>query len=143
MTSSQFHCHAGEASPSRRGFITGTVILAAAAPLAARAATGLTIADLANYEGRASPLAHSLIGQSATLRGYFAPSVGDGEFVLFEAPAAPCQLCGVLHDAGANLVVAGAEVAADVSMLRLIEVTGRVEIDGGMTRIVAAVLSIV
>jgi hypothetical protein len=130
-----FHCHAVETKFPRRAFLAG---LAAVAPFAARAAAALKIADVANEEGIATPLAARLAGQDVALRGYFAPSVIDGEFLLYEAPAAPCQLCGGLHDAGANLVVSGAAVPPDASMLRLIEVHGRIDVVEGRARLGAA-----
>ena len=136
---SRFHCHAVDARVPRRAFLAG---LAALAPFAAQTATALKIADVANEDGLASALARTLAGQTISLRGYFAPSVIEGEFALYEAPAAPCQLCGGLHDAGANLVVAGAP-PAEVSMLKLIEARGRVEIIDGKLRLQAATAAIV
>ncbi len=143
MKSSIFHCFAVEQPLRRRAFLAGVAGLAASAPFCARAAARLKIGDVADSDAKATALARGLLGQDIVLRGYFAPSVVDGEFALYEAPAAPCQLCGGLHDAGANLVVVGAEIPADVSMLRLIEVAGRVEIEGEALRLAAAKMLVV
>lgn len=143
MTSSAFQCRAVSPALPRRAFLAGAAGLVGAAPFGAAASAAPGIADLAGGDGRASALARRLAGEVVTLRGYFAPSVTDGEFLLYEAPAAPCQLCGGLHDAGASLVAAGAEIPAGVSMLRLIEARGRLAIADGMPRLEGAGLSLV
>ena len=142
MSSAKFQCHVVEPSLRRRTFLAGVAGLVVAAPLSAHASASIRIADVADADGRATLQANKLSGQEITLRGYFAPSVRDGEFALFEAPAAPCQLCGGLHDAGANLVIVGA-YPAEVSMLKLIEVRGRVAIVDGALRLVAASAALV
>ena len=120
---SAFRCDALPAIGRRR-----LLIALAALPLlggASSAATQSTtkIGDLVDAQGNATQQAIATNGQRVTMRGYYAPVTIDGRFDLYEGPAAPCQLCGMIHDAGANISVE-AEAPADAAMSRMIEVSG-------------------
>ncbi|MDB5532629.1 MAG: hypothetical protein JWO28_944 [Hyphomicrobiales bacterium] len=118
---------------ARRDILLGMAALAALVlvPFRARAAEQTKqalgkIADLVDADGNASPWAVANSGAKVTVRGYFAPNLVETKFDLYEAPAAPCQLCGMIHDAGANIEVE-ARVPADANMMKMIEVAGRIE----------------
>ena len=139
-----FVCESG-AAPStdiaRRSLLTGLAGLALASGVGrARAATAPRISQLVDDDWAATDLARSLAGREVTLRGYFAPALRAGvSFDLYERPAAPCQLCGSIHDAGASLPVEGAAAPKDASMMKALDVTGRLAIDEkGMARLVAS-----
>ncbi|MDF2116709.1 hypothetical protein PY365_14075 [Roseiarcaceae bacterium H3SJ34-1] len=122
-----FRCEAVNLPVARRNILLGMATLAALVPIRARAADGQAkIADLVDADGNASPWAVANSGAKIVLRGYFAPALTDVKFDLYEAPAAPCQLCGMIHDAGANIEVE-ARVPADANMMKMIEVAGRIE----------------
>ena len=134
-----FHCEAA-AVPSipRRDILLGMAALAALVPARARAGERATIADLVGPDGYASSWAVTNAGERIALRGYFAPGLSEAKFDLYEGPAAPCQLCGMIHDAGASIEVE-ARPPADANMAKMIEVTGRIEAAPGRApRIVAA-----
>lgn len=141
-----FRCEAASlpSSPpvARRDILLGMAALAALVPVRARAAgqanQAAKIADLVAADGRASPWAVANSGANIVLRGYFAPALTEVKFDLYEAPAAPCQLCGMVHDAGANIEVE-ARMPADGNMMKMIEVTGRIDAEPDRApRIIAA-----
>ena len=120
-------CRAVAPEISRRSVLLGLVGAAALAPAAvARPTPGPVLGDLVAGDGTASSLARSLAGTTVSLRGYLAPSLDGREFPMTEASAALCQLCGNLHDGGANILVRAD--GADVPVLQRVEVTGRLEV---------------
>jgi hypothetical protein len=121
-----FRCEAVSLPVARRDILLGMAALAALIPVRARAGEQAKIADLFDADGRASPWAVANSGAKIVVRGYFAPNLVETKFDLYEAPAAPCQLCGMIHDAGANIEVE-ARVPADANMMKMIEVAGRIE----------------
>jgi len=122
-----FRCEAISLPVARREVLLGMAALAALIPMRARAADGQAkIADLVDADGNASAWAVANSGSKITVRGYFAPNLVETKFDLYEAPAAPCQLCGMIHDAGANIEVE-TRVPADANMMKMIEVAGRIE----------------
>lgn len=137
---SAFICDAAS-SPDRRSVLAGLAALAFA-PVAsasnALAEQRLRIGDLSNDNGVATDAAKARLGEEITLRGYFAPSMRTGVlFDLFEKPAALC-MCGFFHDAGASIAVTGAERPAGLTMLRMVEVQGRIAVDGrGKAQVIA------
>jgi len=130
MPRQTFRCEAARLPSSlpvaRRDVLLGMAALAALVPVRARAEGPAKIADLVDADGRASPWAVANSGTKVVLRGYFAPALEDVKFDLYETPAAPCQLCGMIHDAGASIEVE-ARVPADASMMKMIEVAGRID----------------
>jgi hypothetical protein len=127
MRRQTFRCEAISLPVARREVLLGMAALAALVPMRARAADGQAkIADLVDTDGNASAWAVANSGAKITVRGYFAPNLVETKFDLYEAPAAPCQLCGMIHDAGANIEVE-ARVPADANMMKMIEVAGRIE----------------
>ena len=122
-----FRCEAISLPVARRKVLLGMAALAALIPMRARAAGGQAkIADLVDADGNASAWAVANSGAKITVRGYFAPNLVETKFDLYEAPAAPCQLCGMIHDAGANIEVE-TRVPADANMMKMIEVAGRIK----------------
>jgi hypothetical protein len=127
-----FRCEAISLPVARREVLLGMAALAALIPMRARAADGQAkqaqtkIIDLVDADGNASAWAVANSGAKITVRGYFAPNLVETKFDLYEAPAAPCQLCGMIHDAGANIEVE-THVPADANMMKMIEVAGRIE----------------
>lgn len=138
---STFRCDAIAPTLGRRHLLLALATLPLLARRA-RAEQGLKIGALVDAQGQASAQAVAANGQSITLRGYYAPVTIDGRFDLYEGPAAPCQLCGMIHDAGANISVE-AEAPADAAMTKMIEVTGRLAATAGEPpRLIAATASI-
>ena len=122
-------CRAVAPEISRRSVLLGLAGTAALVPAAvARPTSGPGLGDLVAGDGTASSLARSMVGTTVSLRGYLAPSLDGREFPMTEASAAPCQLCGNLHDGGASILVRADQ--ADVPVLQLVEVTGRLDLDG-------------
>lgn len=143
MGRANIRCYAaGQPRPGRRFMLLAAVGMAALP--AARAGAALrqvSLADLVTADGSASGLARSLASSQVSVRGYLAPSLDGREFALTEQPAAPCQLCGASHDAGASLTVFTALPDPGAPMLQLIQVSGRLEVDdapGHVVRLAAA-----
>lgn len=121
---SAFRCDAATPAIGRRHLLVALAALPILNVAAHAAGQGtLKIGDLIDEQGNATPSAVAANGQRVTLRGYYAPVTVDGRFDLYEGPAAPCQLCGMIHDAGANISVE-ADAPADAAMSRMIEVNG-------------------
>lgn len=139
---SAFRCDAAMPAIGRRRLL---IALAALPLLNAAARAGgqdmLKIGDLIDDQGNATQRALAANGQRITLRGYYAPVTIDGRFDLYEGPAAPCQLCGMIHDAGANISVE-ADAPDDAAMTRMIEVSGQLVAADGPPRLIAATASI-
>ncbi len=143
MSQSRFRCDA----PTRRALVVG---IGAGAPLLALMATkhgafdrrandgALRIGDLVDDAGAATPLARTRAGEHIRVAGFYAPALRAGAlFDLYERTTAPCLACGLIHDPGASLAVIGAEAPADTSMLRTMEVAGRLEVaESGAPRLV-------
>lgn len=132
---SAFVCDAVPAL-KRREVLAGLASLVLAP--AALAQDGVRISDLANETGVASGAAKARLGEEIVLRGYFTPAMRAGVlFDLVEKPTALC-MCGVFHNAGASIAVAGAERPAGLSMLRAVEVQGVIAVDArGKAQIIA------
>jgi hypothetical protein len=130
----RFTCLPGDAV-GRRAVLAGASALVALGA-SARAAT---VAELVDASGATAPLAAELAGRAVRLVGYLAPSFepGNDDWYLSEAPAMPCQLCGAGHAEGAALVVQP-EQAPDVLPVQAVAVTGRIDISGGMPRLLDA-----
>lgn len=120
---------------SRRS-ILGAVPVVAALPLLAPAAGAATpsrgIADLVGADGKPSDLARSLARTDVSVRGYLAPSLDGRIFSVTEGSVLPCQLCGAQHDAGAGLTVQTSAPDADAPVFEIVDVSGRLEVDGGV-----------
>ncbi|MDH7799621.1 MULTISPECIES: hypothetical protein [unclassified Beijerinckia] len=140
---SAFRCDAITPSVDRRHLLLALAALPLLArPVRAADQNSLKIGDLVDAQGNASAHALAANGEHVTLRGYYAPVTTDGRFDLYEGPAAPCQLCGMIHDAGANISIE-ADAPAEAVMTRLIEVTGRLAAASGEPpRLIAATASI-
>ena len=135
MSQSRFRCDA----PTRRAMLVG---VGAGVPLMALMAThrrsfdrapreGLArVGDLVGADGLPTALALGKIGQTVIVRGFYAPAMRDGAlFDLYERTTAPCMACGLIHDPGASVTVAGKSGPGDASPLRPMEIAGRLEID--------------
>lgn len=127
---------------ARRTVLLGLGSLAAAAldakPVRA-ATTGPSIADLVTDDGRPTILAGTLADTEVSLRGYLGPSLDGREFALTEALAMPCQLCGVIHDAGGSLAVRTAALVQGAPVLDSVLVTGRLALGGGVRLLDASI----
>lgn len=136
-TRARFICEG--AAVGRREVLAALAASLAFAPLSVSALTRTKISDLANVDGMASDAARSRIGQEISLRGYFAPAMRAGVlFDLNEKPAMPCAMCGAFHDSGASLAVIGGKLPEGLNMLRAIDVTGTIAVDGrGKAQIIA------
>lgn len=123
-----------EPALGRRSVLLALPSLAALTPMAAvRAAApepGLT--ELVGADGSATTLARSLAQTQVSVRGYLSPSLDGREFALTEGSAAPCQLCGSLHDAGSSMTVRTGEPAPGAPVFERVLVSGRLEIDGAV-----------
>jgi len=127
---------------ARRTVLLGLGSLAAAVLDAkpVRAATaGPSIADLVTDDGRPTTLACTLADTEVSLRGYLGPSLDGREFALTEALAMPCQLCGVMHDAGGSLAVRTAALVQDAPVLDSVLVTGRLALEDGVRLLDASI----
>ena len=145
MGRADIRCDAtGQPRPGRRSILLAAVGLAALpAANAGAASRQVSLADLVTADGSASGLARSLASSQVSMRGYLTPSLDGREFALTEQPAAPCQLCGASHDAGVSLAVFTAQPEPGAPMLQLIQVSGRLEVDGApgnAVRLAAAVI---
>lgn len=133
-------CHAmpGPALGRRSALLALPGLALAPALSAAWAApSGPGLAELVAADGSASSLARSLAGTQVRLLGYLAPSLDGREFALTEGPAAPCQLCGNLHDTGTGVAVRLGEPDLGAPVFERVQVSGRLEVDGGV-RLVSA-----
>jgi hypothetical protein len=122
---------------ARRSVLTGFAAMLALAPTAARAER--RVSDLVNGDGMALPQARALAGQTVRLRGYLSQSSDAGQdYLLTESPNGPCQLCGLTHDTGVALRVLPADGEISVSPLKVVELTGRLERQADIIRLVDA-----
>jgi hypothetical protein len=98
-----------------------------------RANDGATrIGELVDETGAATPLARARAGEQVRVAGFYAPALRAGAlFDLYERTTAPCLACGLIHDPGASLTVGGAAAPAGLSMMRSMELAGRLDIDAG------------
>ena len=110
--------------------LSGVAALKPTVGAASTAASEPALADLVAADGSPSALAWSLAQTQASVRGYLAPSLDGREFTLTEGPALPCQLCGDLHGVGASVVVRTGEPEPSAPAFRLVQVAGRLEVDG-------------
>lgn len=121
-------------STSRRSLLLSATAVLAIAPFAASGAQFIGpvgISDLVDDEGRPTERAHALAGKIVSLRGYPAPRSTDprAAISLTDVSLAPCQLCGTVHDAGPAILVQPKDaLPPSLSMLRIVEVTGRLDI---------------
>jgi hypothetical protein len=123
---------------ARRHVLTGVAALIAFPP-AALASAGSRVSDLVGDDGMALPRARGLVGQVVRLRGYISQGAEFGkDYLLTESPNAPCQLCGLTHEAGTALRVQSAEAEISVSPMQVVEVTGRIERQGDSLRLIDA-----
>jgi hypothetical protein len=111
----------------RRTFLSALGAMALA-PLAARASDGPRVADLVDAAGRATEAARALAGRTVTLRGYLDLAPGARSLALTEAPAGPCGLCGLSHDAGPALLVDVAGPVPAIAAQQIVAVSGRLDI---------------
>jgi hypothetical protein len=120
---------------SRRS-ILGAVSAVAALPFLAPAAGAMTplrgIADLVGTDGGPSDLARSLARTNVSVRGYLAPSLDGRSFSVTEGSVLPCQLCGAQHDAGPGLIVHTDTLVPDAPVFEIVEVSGRLEVEGAV-----------
>jgi hypothetical protein len=141
MTKSPFRCEAAIAAPTRRAILVG---IGAGAPLLALMATHrrgfdpgrsrragvLRVEDLVDADGLPTPLALAKAGEMIAIRGFYAPALRGGAlFDLYERTVAACLACGLVHDPGPALTVRGDARPIDVSLLRRMEIVGRLEVD--------------
>lgn len=141
MERDALRCHAVPGPPDRRSVLLALSGLTALAPVSRAAASGPGLAELVAADGGPSAFARSLARTRVSVRGHLSPSLDGREFVLTEGPAAPCQLCGDLHDAGPGVAVHTDTLDPGAPMLRRVEVSGRIEIDDAArpgVRLVAA-----
>jgi len=121
-------------STSRRSLLVSASALLAFAPFAALGAQIMRpvgISDLVDDASQPTDRARDLAGKVIRLRGYPAPvSLQAGAaLTLTGGSLAPCQLCGNVHDAGPAILVQPKDgLPASLSMLRIVEVTGVLEI---------------
>jgi hypothetical protein len=143
--------HSGNFVASRRSILAGTSAVLALAPFAATAAASdlvsgrVAITDLVDDTGGPTQRARGLAGQAVTLRGYAAPSSlgAAAALELTEASAAPCQLCGTIHDVGPAVLVKPKDaLPSSLSMLRIVEVRGNLGIGDGKVRLEDATIQI-
>ena len=128
---------------ARRHVLTGVAALIALVP-AGRAKADHRVSDLVGDDGMALPRARDLVGQVVRLRGYISQGAEAGpDYLLTESPNAPCQLCGLTHDASAALRVQPAESEVSASAVQVVEVTGRIEQQGDSLRLIDARIAIV
>ena len=111
-------------------------------PAAAGAAASVaSIADLVAADGVASPMAMSLAQTVVSVQGYLAPGLDGQTFALTEGSVLPCQLCGTVHDAGPELAVRAGAPDPDAPVFQLVQVSGCLEIDGGLRLVDASFLA--
>ena len=120
---------------SRRSILSA-VSAVAVLPLLASVASAMTpspsIADLVGPDGMPSHLAWSLARTEISVRGYLAPSLDGRIFSVTEGSVLPCQLCGAQHDAGPSVIVQMDAPNANAPVFEIVEVSGRLEVDGGV-----------
>ena len=140
-----FECESAVPQLGRREAMAMIAGALAFAPGALAAPARTKIADLANEDGVATALARETSGNAVSLRGYFAPGMRAGVlFDLFEKPALPCGMCGVFHDSGASIAVVGETFPDGLNMLRAIDVSGKIAVDGkGKARLIAQAIAAV
>jgi hypothetical protein len=132
---SRFTCLPGDTALGRRSVLAGASALVALGA-SARAAS---LTELVGADGRIAPGAAGLADRHVRLVGYLAPSFepGNDDWRLTEAIAMPCQLCGAGHDDGPVVLVRPVQ-PPDLSPLQAVAVIGRVDLSGGVPRLIEA-----
>jgi hypothetical protein len=129
--SSKIRCHEVAPQLDRRSVLAGIAGLIALVPVtSAFAHDEVPLANLVGPDGQASDLARSVMGRTVRVRGYLAPSLDGREFALSEASPGACQLCGVIHDAGATITVRSASAEGAPPILEPVLVEGQLAIAG-------------
>jgi hypothetical protein len=129
--SCKIRCHEVAPRLDRRSVLAGIAGLIALAPVtSASTQDEVPLAGLVGSDGQASDAARSAIGRTVRVRGYLAPSLDGREFALSEASPGVCQLCGVVHDAGATIAVHSASVDGAPPIFEPVLVEGQLAIAG-------------
>jgi hypothetical protein len=128
---SKIHFHAVAPQLDRRSVLAGIAGLIALVPVtAASAQDEVPLANLVGPDGQASDLTRSMMGRTVQVRGYLAPSLDGREFALSESSPGACQLCGVIHDAGATIAVHSAAADGAPPILEPVLVEGQLAFAG-------------